>query len=248
MRVLIEAMTTYRTSDLAKAHGISVQLVRNYEAAGVLPPAERSGSGYRRYTAMHLTALGVTRLLLTACGGQPTQAVMQAVHRGDLGTALAQIDARQAALHQSRQQLSQTAAALQQLTRHRLTRPAIPREQRLRIGAAASFVGVRVSTVRFWEQQGLLQPDRDRDSNYREYGTRQLARLQVIALLRRSHYSFPAIQDTLEALETAAPHTALAALEQRRHAATATGWQLLTAISALQHYIATFHRHLIPAQ
>ena len=39
-----------RTIDLARAAGISVQQVRNYEALGLLPSASRSKSGYRLYT------------------------------------------------------------------------------------------------------------------------------------------------------------------------------------------------------
>jgi DNA-binding transcriptional MerR regulator len=39
-----------RTHDLALAGGISVQQVRNYEASGLIPKAQRSPSGYRLYT------------------------------------------------------------------------------------------------------------------------------------------------------------------------------------------------------
>ncbi|MDI5939587.1 MerR family DNA-binding transcriptional regulator, partial [Micromonospora sp. DH15] len=40
-------------TDLAREHGISTQTVRNYERDGVLPPARRTPSGYRAYTAEH---------------------------------------------------------------------------------------------------------------------------------------------------------------------------------------------------
>ena len=41
---------------LAQVHGISAQAVRNYEAAGVLPPARRTASGYRVFTEVHAGA------------------------------------------------------------------------------------------------------------------------------------------------------------------------------------------------
>lgn len=41
--------TYLRTIDLAQAGGISVQQMHNYEALGLLPPAERSKSGYHLY-------------------------------------------------------------------------------------------------------------------------------------------------------------------------------------------------------
>src|SRR5689334_21689206 len=43
--------------DLARAHGLSTQAVRNYEAAGILPGAERTPRGYRTYTPRHAQAL-----------------------------------------------------------------------------------------------------------------------------------------------------------------------------------------------
>ena len=46
-----------RTRDLALAGHISVQQVRNYEANGLIPLAQRSPSGYRLYTQQHLAAL-----------------------------------------------------------------------------------------------------------------------------------------------------------------------------------------------
>ncbi len=58
-----------RTIDLARAAGISVQQVRNYEALGLLPPASRSKSGYRLYTQRHLAALKTARGLVGGYGG-----------------------------------------------------------------------------------------------------------------------------------------------------------------------------------
>ena len=46
-----------RPVDLARAHGLSTQAVRNYEAAGILPQADRTPHGYRTYTPRHADAL-----------------------------------------------------------------------------------------------------------------------------------------------------------------------------------------------
>ncbi len=53
---------TFRTSDLAKAAQVGVQQVRNYEAGGLIPPAERAANGYRQYTRQHLVALTTAQL------------------------------------------------------------------------------------------------------------------------------------------------------------------------------------------
>ena len=57
-----------RTVDLARAVGVSVQQVRNYEAQGLLPEVARSGSGYRLYTERHLAALKTARALVGGYG------------------------------------------------------------------------------------------------------------------------------------------------------------------------------------
>lgn len=47
-----------RTHDLALAGHISVQQVRNYEASGLIPQAQRSPKGYRLYHLYLLVGKG----------------------------------------------------------------------------------------------------------------------------------------------------------------------------------------------
>ncbi|MFJ1550018.1 MerR family DNA-binding transcriptional regulator, partial [Streptomyces sp. NPDC088246] len=42
--------------------------VRNYEDAGIIPPAHRSGTGYRDYTATHAAGLAAYLALVPAFG------------------------------------------------------------------------------------------------------------------------------------------------------------------------------------
>lgn len=46
-----------RTSDLARAVGVHPNTVRRHVDRGLLPPVERSPSGYRRFTPRHLDCL-----------------------------------------------------------------------------------------------------------------------------------------------------------------------------------------------
>lgn len=232
--------THLRTKDLAQAVHISVQQVRNYEADGFIPVVERSPSGYRRYTQQHLVALKTARHLIGGYGWQRAQAIMQAVHQGRLSDALALIDQRHAELDRTRQQLEQTLSALSVLAAQ-LPSEVPPRvSQRLRVGAAARLVGVRVSALRFWEQQGLLQPVRDNGSNYRLYDERQLRRLRIVALLRQANYDFSAIRTTLDELEAGQPQRAVAAVEQRRSELASQSWRCLQAMASLYGYASEF--------
>jgi len=231
---------TLRTIDLARAGQISVQQVRNYEAAGFIPPAARSPNGYRRYTRKHLVALTTARALVGSYGPLHAAALMQAVHRGDLPAALALIDARHAELAATRQQVEQTLAALRALAAQPAGTGGARHGPRLRVGAAARQVGVRVSALRFWEQQGLLQPIRESGSRYRLYDERQLRRLRIVALLRQANYDFAAIRTTLAELEAGRPQRAVAAVEQRRSELAGMSWRCLEAMAALYAYIREF--------
>lgn len=229
-----------RTKDLAEAVGISVQQVRNYEASGFIPTVERSPSGYRRYTRRHLAALKTARLLSGGYGLQRAQQIMQAAHQGRLADALALIDQRHAELDRTRLQLEQTLAALSVLV-GQLPAERQPRlGRRLRVGAAADTVGVRVSALRFWEQQGLLRPVRESGSRYRLYDERQLRRLRIVALLRQANYDFPAIRTTLDELEAGQPRRAVTAVEQRRSELAGVSWRCIRAMAAFHGYASEF--------
>lgn len=61
-------------SEAARLSGLSSKQIRDYEKNGLLPPAERSGSGYRRYGSADIDTLCFIR------------------HARDVGFSLKQID------------------------------------------------------------------------------------------------------------------------------------------------------------
>ena len=82
MRQNLQSGDRLRPIDLARAHGLSTQAVRNYEAAGILPGAERSPHGYRAYTPLHAQALTAFLALLPGYGHRTSALIMQAVNQG----------------------------------------------------------------------------------------------------------------------------------------------------------------------
>ena len=229
-----------RTRDLAQAGDISVQQVRNYEANGLIPIAQRSQSGYRLYTPRHLAALHTMRSLVPGYGWQRTSAIMQALHRGDLSTALAIIDERHAELTSTRRQVEQTLVALRTLAAQPDALHGSRHSQQIRVGEAARLVGVRVSAVHFWEQQGLLRPHREPHSRYRLYDERQMRRLHVVALLRGAGYPFNVIQLALNELMAGRPEKAIVAVEKRREELAKISWACIEALTLFHHYVREF--------
>jgi hypothetical protein len=143
-------------------------------------------------------ALKTARHLIGGYGWLLALQIMQAVHQDKLSHALALIDERHAELARTRLQLEQTLAALSVLAAQLSSETHAHVAECFRVGAAARLVGVRVSALRFWEQQGLLQPIRESGSKYRLYDQQQLRRLRIVALLRQAHYNVAAIRTTLD--------------------------------------------------
>ena len=228
------------THDLALAGDISVQQVRNYEANGLIPKAQRSPSGYRLYTQHHLVALKTVKSMVRGYGWPRTSAIMQALHRGDLSAALATIDERHAELASKRLQVEQTLFALRTLAAQSDSLQSSHHSQRVRVGEAARQVGVRVSALHFWEQQGLLHPVREQYSRYRLYDEHQMRRLRVVALLRDAGYPFNVIQTVLDESAAGQPEKAIAAVEKRREELTKISWACIEALTFFRHYVSEF--------
>src|SRR5512138_669283 len=55
-----------RTSDLARAVGVHPNTVRKYADWGLIPPVERTPSGYRMFTRQHLNCMRLARLVYSA--------------------------------------------------------------------------------------------------------------------------------------------------------------------------------------
>ncbi len=219
--------------------GISASLVRTYERIGFLPAAGRSPTGYRRYTEIHVEAIQVARCLIAGYGWQQALDVMRAVHAGDIPAALAIVDACHAELHRQRAQIDDVLQTLDRLSLGTPGSSVIRTRRVVRIGAAAEIVGVRPSALRFWEQQGLLQPTRDGTTRSRFYDQEQLQRLQIVKLLRDAGYRFDAIRAVLDDLGTSRPVQARAAFEQRRQSVEAASQRTMEATSTLHRYLQT---------
>lgn len=228
-----------RPIDLAREAGLSTQAVRNYEQLGFLPPAQRSTHGYRLYDQQHLQALRTARLLTTAFGWQSALKIMQYTHSADLVAALALIDERHAAIHHNRIELEETIKVLRNLlgasanTMREDKKVARP----LTIGQAAKRFGIQNSAIRFWEEWGLVQSLRDKESKYRLYDEKQLTKLQMIVLLRKGGYGIEAVKSVLTQLETGSPEHALKAAEERLKELSATSRCCMQATAALWAYV-----------
>lgn len=87
------------------------------------------------------------------------------------------------------------------------------------IGELAERFGVTLRTLRFWEEKGLVRPQRER-ARSRSYSAEDVARIAFVVDARRVGFSVDEIRDLLEARDRLAPEAFRvdfrAALEARR--------------------------------
>src|SRR5512133_1926524 len=185
------------TSDLARAVGIHPNTVRRYVDRGILPPVERSPSGYRRFTQRHLEDLRLAYLVYF--GQFPGKAIrdsgvsiLQAAVRGDLAGAR-ELAVRHLALVQAERAQADIAASLLEHWAFSAPVNPDPGEPRLLIGQVAKLLNVTIDVLRNWDRSGLIEVPRNPANRYRRYGPQEISRLRIIRMLSRSGFSLSAI-------------------------------------------------------
>ncbi|MGW4122837.1 MerR family transcriptional regulator [Nocardia sp. NPDC004711] len=224
-----------RPIDLAREHGLSAQAIRNYDEAGVLPPTERSDTGYRLYTPLHAQALRAFLALRRGHSHQPAIDIMRAINRRDTEAAYRVIDATHLALHTERATRADVARAL-----HSLSTPIPPDTTRrpLTVGELARRLDLHPATLRTWETEGILHPERDRATGYRHYGPDCVRDAEIARQLRRGNYQLSQITQFLDALRTAGGTAALTVfLDAWQERLTTRSRDLLTGAAQLDTYL-----------
>jgi DNA-binding transcriptional MerR regulator len=225
-----------RPVDLARRAGVSTQLVRNYEAAGILPPAPRSDTGYRQYGPEHVSALLTYRALAPGFGAQTATEIMRAVHDGDEALAYRLVDAAHAALHEQRLATDAASEALAALATENVDELAGPS---LLVGELAHRLGIRTSALRVWEAAGLLAPTREPGTKYRRYGPEQVRDARIIHMLRQGRYYFEQIKPVLDGLRRTGSTDALRTAIAERRAAHDRQTKAMLHGAALLHELIT---------
>jgi DNA-binding transcriptional MerR regulator len=227
-----------RPVDLARQHGLSTQAIRNYEAAGILPGAERSPHGYRAYTALHAQALHAFLALVPGHGHQTATLIMQAVNQGTTQEALRLIDESHAQLLDDRRTLQAVEAALHDLS-------PVPQERGdTFVGPLARRLGIRPATLRKWERAGLLRPRRAPQTGYRVYSAADVRDAQLTHQLRRGGYRLEQIAPLIAQVRSAGGIAPLeSTLRDWQGRLSARGRAMLAGAAALNAYLGAVDSH-----
>jgi DNA-binding transcriptional MerR regulator len=228
----LQAGGRLRPVDLARGHGLSTQAIRNYEAAGILPAAERTPHGYRTYTPLHAQALRAFLALVSGHGHHTATSVMRAVNRDATEDALRLIDESHAQLLDDRRTLQAVEAALRDLN-------PVPQERGdTFVGPLASRLGIRPATLRKWERAGLVRPRRDPQTGYRVYNAADVRDALLAHQLRRGGYRLEQIAPLIAQVRSAGGVGPLASMLRDWHARlSARSRAMLAGAAALDAYL-----------
>ncbi|MFI7613676.1 MerR family transcriptional regulator [Nonomuraea terrae] len=175
-----------RTADIARRTGYSVQQIRNLERDGVLPPVGRTPTGYRIYGDPHVHAVLAYRALAAGTGPVEAKRIMRAAHAHPLSEALALLDAAHARLDTERRELALAKKAAEAITAEPID--AVRPSDAMSIAELAAALGVRPSTLRHWDAEGLVVPGRDSVRGPRRYSPDQVRDARVVHQLRMAGY------------------------------------------------------------
>jgi DNA-binding transcriptional MerR regulator len=186
-----------RTVEVAGQCGYSVQQVRDLERLGVIPPAEREANGYRSYTATHVHALRAYRGLAEAAGPVEARRLLAELRTGTTVEAAAAVDEIHARLARERAEVLRAQRALDWVRAEEDGQD----DDFMTITQLAEALGVRSSTLRFWEEEGLVRPERVTTLRARRYGPPAIRAARVVVALRAGGYGIPAVREVMSSLD-----------------------------------------------
>lgn len=190
----------FRTAEIATASGYSVQQIRDLERLGVIPPAERGENNYRRFTHQHLLALRAYRGLAAAVGPVAARRSLREIRTLPLTDAAANIGSLHTVLAKERYDVLAALSALRAIREEARGRFDDIEDDSMSITELAGALGVRPSTLRFWERQGLVAPERVTSLAVRRYPPASIREARITAALRAAGYRIPAVRHTLDAI------------------------------------------------
>ena len=222
-----------RTVDVARRVGCSVQHLRDLEREGVVPAVARTASGYRSWGQMHVLSAMAYRELAQGVGPARARGLLRALHRQPLAAFLALLDDAHADLARDRRDLRLARAAVAAIAAEPLTtwQPS----DAMTITELTGALGITTATLRHWEAQGLLAPDRAGHGRVRTYSPVQVRDARVVHQLRTAGYGIPLLREVLPTLLDARAATVVnSGLEARDQHLTDRSHALLRAAAALR--------------
>lgn len=165
---------------------ISASTIRNYEAKGLIPPAERSSNGYRIYTDQHAAYLSCIQAMAPAFGMEVTAEALRCLHQDKPQDAMWIIREKEVALYEEKKKLEKL---IQDIRIYANDNKSPYAEKPFTINEVSELTQIPKSAIRYWEQAGYVTADRNPDNGYRRYSGSHVLKIRLIQVLQSSVYS-----------------------------------------------------------
>jgi len=181
--------------EIARKLNISTSALRHYEAWGLVPEVERSANGYRLYTKEHEDYFQCIRALIPGFGMAFVREVMPRIIKGDKLEVLWLINKAQVDLHFEKETVQRTVEMLD--LKDWTNIPQYFNKDSFTIGEVAEIANTSASSIRHWEKEGLIKPERQPESGFRIYHAADIRKVLIIRTVQRVAYSLDAVRDLL---------------------------------------------------
>ncbi|WP_096439754.1 MerR family transcriptional regulator [Alteribacter populi] len=229
--------------EIAKKLNISTSALRHYESWGLVPTVEREENGYRIYTNEHEAYFKCIRSLLPGFGMDLVKKVMPLIKNGKIVKALWLINKAQVDLYKEKETVQRTVEILD--LKELMQIPTYLTKNYFTIGEVAREANVSASAIRHWEKEGLINPERHKESRFRIYSPSDIRRVLIIRTVQRVVYSLDIVREILSDLEknnvAKAKKMALKSLEYIDYALT----EQVRGIASLQYLLDTVNKEKV---
>ncbi|MGG4146294.1 MerR family transcriptional regulator [Paenibacillus algorifonticola] len=185
--------------EIAKKLKISTSALRHYEAWGLIPKVERMANGYRNYTKEHEAYFQCIRAMYAGFGMNIIREVMPRIVNGEKLDALWIINKAQVNLHTEKETVQRTVEMLD--LKEWTDFPKYRNKHSFTIGDVAKEANVSASAIRHWEKEGLIRPERQKESGFRIYSPSDIRKVLIIRTVQRVAYSLDIVREVLSGLD-----------------------------------------------
>ncbi|MBN6204854.1 MerR family transcriptional regulator [Ralstonia pickettii] len=185
-----------RPADIARKLDVGTSALRHYEEWGIVPPAKREANGYRIYTEEHEAYFQCIRAMYPGFGMATVKKVMPLLQKYKFTVALWEVNKVQADLYQRKQLAIKALEILKSDNMESFLQKR--RKKWYTIGEIEKEINVPATTLRHWEKEGLLIPDRDPENGYRRYNREDIRRLLIIRTVQSSVFFLDTVREVLD--------------------------------------------------
>ncbi|MFD2831153.1 MerR family transcriptional regulator [Corticicoccus populi] len=186
----------YTMNEMVKYIGVSNTTLKRYEKNGLIPPVSYTQGKHRRYDDIHLSAFKTVRKLMQGFDVSAVYQLMFYAGKKEFTEAHWIIASAAEELVQKKKTLEVHKDFILNFPEKTI------RQKNMRIGELAAYAGIESSTIRYWEERGLIRSEREAGSGYRLFDKDEVRKTIIVSLLRKSVYKIEEIKKIMSTLDS----------------------------------------------